>query len=443
MIQIEARRPRVRNIFDVSDPYAWLIRTALLLAILPGFGLGVVLVVVYGFRVSWPAPWPALAQVHGQVQALGFTALFVIGVGLQLFPRFLGVPLRQAERAVWGGTLVAGGLLARWFAQPAPISELRTAALIVSAALVPLGLIACASTFHGLNRGSVVTAERTQESWRAFLIPGGFSLGAALLLYAWTTLGLAAGELLVPQTLDEALVHLELAGFAVCFPLAVGSRVFERFLLLRTNPRLAFYNSRLAATYAAGLTAVVVGWLMGDEGGVLRLGGAVLELGVLGWWLWAIGLYKAPSRLSGTPLVTGPTRRWVRWAFGFLTLALSVQLILFARDLFGSPVLGTELSAVRHALAQGFLIPLIVAMAVRLLPVVSADALKRPGRLEITLSLCFAGAALRSGPELLGAYEYPVGLPVALGGTLSTTAFLYFAWILWASLGRLPKSQTG
>src|SRR4051812_28420666 len=39
-------------------------------------------------------------------------------VGPQLFPRFLGSPLRSPERAIWGSVLAAIGLVARLIGQP-------------------------------------------------------------------------------------------------------------------------------------------------------------------------------------------------------------------------------------------------------------------------------------------------------------------------------------
>jgi hypothetical protein len=77
-----------------------MMRLALGLALLPGLGTGLLLVLIVGARVPVVLAWPQLAQAHGQIQALGFALLFIIAVGLQLFPRFLGTPLRHADRAV-------------------------------------------------------------------------------------------------------------------------------------------------------------------------------------------------------------------------------------------------------------------------------------------------------------------------------------------------------
>jgi hypothetical protein len=432
------------NPFDVSGPYAALMRLALALALLPGVGMGLVMVLVFGLGLPWSAPWPILAQGHGQIQALGFTPLFVVAVGLQLFPRFLGAPLLHARRATWGGALLAAGLVVRIVAQPLEPGLLRGISLVAAAVAVPVGLGVAGSAFHGLSRRSVQPKDGPSAAWRAFLGVGGTALGGALVLSVWSTLQLAAGDLVVPPAVDEAIIHLELAGFATCLPLAVSSRILGRFLLLRTRPALERSLPRLALIYGAGLAATVVGWLIEGGAGVwLRFAGSLVLLGVVAVWLWLIGLYGPPSRPSGTPYVTEPTRRWTRFAFAFLLLSFAVEVWLTGREaLLGLPPTLTALSAARHALAQGFLLPLMVAMAARLLPIYSADVLKHRGRLEITVDLMLVGALLRVGAELLGGYQGPAGPLVSLGGTLSVVGFALFAVGLWSSLGRLPKPRT-
>src|SRR5919204_175731 len=160
-----------------------------------------------------------------------------------------------------------------------------------------------------------------------------------------------------------------------------------------------------------GLLLVVLGWLLDVSWSAwLRWLGSLVELGVLVTWLWLVGLYGLPSRPSGTPYVTNPTRRWVRLAFMFFLFSLSLSVGLFGREaLLGVAPSITQLSAARHALGQGFLLPLMVAMAARLLPVVSAEAVKHRLRLEIIVDLLFAGALVRVGAEVIGGYSAETG----------------------------------
>lgn len=431
------------NPFDVSRSYALVMRLALLLAVLPGLGTGFVLVLVAGVALPLTIAWPQLAQAHGQIQALGFVLLFIVAVGLQLFPRFLSAPLRHPERAIGGRCLVAVALLGRLVAQPLEPGGAREALLVVSTLGVPVGALVAGWAFHGFRRAPIEADRATSETWRTFITVGGPALGAALVLYVWSGLRLASGDVVVAPGLDEALIHLELAGFATCLVLAVASRVFGRFLLLRTRPGFEARLPMLAALWAAGLVLVSLGWLLAGAWAVwLHLFGALLELGVLAGWLWLIGLYDLPSRESGTPYVTSPTRRWVRLAFAFLVLNLALEVGLFGREvLLGVPPSNTELSAARHALAQGFLLPLMVSMAARLLPIFSADVLKHRRRLEISVDLLLVGALVRVLAEALGGYGAFAGPLVALGGALGVLGFYVFAFGMWRSLDRLPKPR--
>jgi hypothetical protein len=169
--------------------------------------------------------------------------------------------------------------------------------------------------------------------------------------------------------------------------------------------------------------------------------GSLVEIGIVLVWVWLVGLYNVPSGESGTPYVTDPTRRWVRLAFVFLLLGLALNMGLFGREVVrGVPASSTELSAARHALAQGLLLPLMVTMAVRMLPVISGDALRHRLRLEITLDLLFVGALLRVGAELVGGYGPVAGPLVAVGAMLSVLGLCAFAQAMWSSLRRLPRS---
>jgi hypothetical protein len=412
---------------------------ALALALLPGLGTGLLLILIAGLRLPLAVAWPQLAQAHGQVQTLGFTLLFIVAVGLQLFPRFLGTPPRHATRAVWGASGIALALLARLLGQPLAPGLPRIVLLTIAAVLLPIGGIVAGMAFHGLARGRASAATGAQ-AWRRFTAVGGLAFGCGLILYVWSSMRLTAGDVVIAQGLDEALIHLELAGFASSLVFAVSSRVFTRFLLLRTRPVFESRVPLLAFAWATGVLLVALGWLGAPSWAIwLRWVGAVVELAALGTWLWLIGLYDHPIRESGTPYVTNPTRRWIRLAFAFLVISIALDIGLFGREaLDGVPAATTELSAARHALAQGFLLPLMVAMAARLLPIFSADVLKHRLRLEITVDLLLVGALVRVIAEAIGGYGPQAGPLVAVGGSLGVLGFCLFAYGLAVSFRRLP-----
>jgi hypothetical protein len=422
---------------DVSSVYVGLMRAALLLALLPGLGVGLLLVCVYGFRLPLLFPWPQLAQGHGQVQLLGFTLLFVMAVGLQLLPRFLAAPIRRPGRVGAGGALVALAVVLRLVAQPLDVGPARTAALVVAAAALPAGTLLALAEFASLRRRSVQPTRGPAAAWQAFVAVAVLALAAALLLHTAALLRLAGGAALVPTGLDEALIHLELAGFATSMVLGVGSRILGRMLLLRGHPALGDRLPLLAAAYGCGLAVAGAGWAL--DAAWLRPAGYAAELAVVSVWLWLVGLYGRPRRPSSTPRVTDPTRRWLRGAFAFLLLGAALRLGLAGREvLVGTAAAGTELSAARHAAAQGFLLVVMVVMAARMMPVYAADVAGRRGFLEAAVDLLLVGALLRVGAELVGGYAGPAGPLTALGGIASVAGFGVFAAGLWASLARLP-----
>jgi hypothetical protein len=417
-------------------------RLALLLAVLPGLGLGFLLISVVGLGLPLSMPWPQFAQGHGQVQLFGFVPLFIIAVGLQLFPRFLSAPPAHPERAVLGGWLIAGAVLTRLLAQSLPPGAVRPVLLLIAAVAVPAGIALALAEFWSLRRRSVQPMSGAAASWQWFILVGALALASAAVLHGWGLTVLANGNVVVPTGLSEALIHVELLGFATCLVLGISSRILGRFLLLRSRPSLDRHLPRIAMLYGLGLALVATGWVL--EAVPLRLVGYAAEAIAVGVWVWLIGLYDRPSRASGMPHVTDPTRRWLRLAFGFLLLGLALAVFLAARGAAaGVPASGTEISAARHAVAQGFLLVVMVGMAARLLPIYSADVLRRPKLLEATASLLLVGAGLRAGAEWVGGYAGLAGPLTTLGGLLALVGFTVFAAGLWSSLGRLPGRMSG
>ena len=145
----------------------------------------------------------------------------------------------------------------------------------------------------------------------------------------------------------------------------------------------------------------------------------------------ALRLYELPARESGTPYVTNPTRRWARLAFALLLAAAAANLGIAIAETLGASASVTQLSAARHMLAQGFLLPLIVLMAARILPGYSGSMLHRPRLLGTLVWSLLLGAALRGAAELIGGYSPGWSVLVGVGGTLAVIAFTMFAFGLW------------
>ena len=437
---VAMRRP---DGLQTLKPFEELARASIVLGTVAGFGVGLLLLLPVAFRVPLELPWLPLAQVHGQVQTLGFAGLFILAVATVIFPRFLGTPDWDARGAELGGLLLAGGVVLRAISQPLEASPLRSATLIASGLLTLLGPLLFARAMHRGHRMSV----QPFGAWHLADRIGFGSLLVGLLLNLWAVMRMAVeGASLVPPGLDDAIVHLELRGFIVSVGLAVGLKIFPRFLILRPPWASAF--AWLLPGYAIGMVLGTLGWLTllllpaeRQLAASIRATGDFLTLVALIGVVLALRLYEPAARESGRPHVTNPTRLWVRLAYGWLLVATLLHTWLSIREgLSGPPGSFTELSAARHALAMGFLMMLLVGVASRILPGYSGWALRRPRFMAWTIGLLSAGALLRVGGELSGGYGGIFGPITGLGGTLGVAGFALFAASLWPALGHLPAA---
>ena len=422
-------------------PFETLARASLVLGTLAGFSLGLLLLLLVAFRLPLDLPWLPLAQVHGQVQTLGFAGLFIFAVGTVIFPRFLAAPDWDARQAELGGLLLAAGVALRAATQPLDSSAARSVGLLLSGLLELAGPLLFAGALVRGCRRSV----QPFGVWQLALGIGFGSLMLALLLNLWAVLRLALdGASIVPPALDEAIVYLEVRGFIVGVGLAVSLRIFPQFLLLRPARATAF--AWLLPSYAVGIVMTELGWLTLElwpterlPAAAARATGDTLALLALVGFVLALRLYEPAARESGRPHITNPTRLWFRLAYAWLLGSTLLHAALSLREELGGPAAGfTELSAARHALTMGFLVVLLVGMASRILPGYSGWALQHPRFLGWTIGLLLAGAAVRVGGELAGGYVGLFGPLTGLGGVLGTLGFLLFAASLWPALGHLP-----
>jgi hypothetical protein len=322
---IPARKQGARARYGLlARPYSLLVRTSLGLALVGGFALGLYLLLGFAFGLPLPASTPALMQVHGQVQALGFVALFIMAVRVQLFPRFHAATLDRPELVSLGGLMVALGVALRATAQPLPPSAQRGAALVGGALLALAGVLLAIYAFGRVVRQSVQPPARGARRFLPATMAG--SLLAALLLNVMVAGGLAAGGWVVPAYQDEALLHWELWGFAATMVLAVAGRVYPRFLLLR--PTREPLVAPALAMWALGSFGVPLAWLLAGAAPAVRAAAAAAQLAGAALYVVALRLYEAPVRASGMPHVTNPTHHWARVAFGYLLVAATANTAL-------------------------------------------------------------------------------------------------------------------
>ncbi len=413
----------------LDRPYALLLRLSLALAMLAGFGLGLFLLL--GLAVGYPLPagTAVLLQVHGHTQAFGFVLLFVLAVGVHLFPKFHSRTLDRQGHVSVGGVLLASGVSLRVLAQPLAGSEVRAALLVLGAVLTLVGAL---TALYALGR----VVRRGEGRSNRTLLAGcaGLSLLGALAMNVWIAIVLAQGAPMVPAGLDEAYLHLMLWGFGGSMILIVSGRVFEDLLFLRPS-REALVQPALIA-WAGGVVGTAVVWLLAPDEPLARAVPAAFQLLGSVIFVLTLRLYERPARPSRLPYVTNPTRLWARLAFAFLLLGAALNAGLpLVEAAAGSAMPLTAFSAGRHALAQGFLVPVMVFMAARILPTYSASMLRGRDELAALMAALFAGAGLRVFGELFGGYGLGWGAVVAVGAALEALAFTWFALRLWWASG--------
>ncbi|MCI0699394.1 hypothetical protein L0337_46255 [candidate division KSB1 bacterium] len=89
------------------------IRSALAIAIFAGFAIGAHLAAVIGLDFPLGKGFYSFIQIHGHLQLVGWTGLFIIGISLHFIPRLAGIPLSHPEwlnRILW---LITAGLATR------------------------------------------------------------------------------------------------------------------------------------------------------------------------------------------------------------------------------------------------------------------------------------------------------------------------------------------
>jgi hypothetical protein len=426
----------------LQDPFHLLVRTSLILALFGGFGLGWALLMSFALRVPLFGNTGALIQAHGQVQALGFIALLIMAVATRLVPAFHGAKLVGAPLVSVGGLTLASGVVLRAVAQPLPDDPLRNAAVGLSGVLVLGGVLLAFVAF-----GRTVRAGKPRELNEPMILPltMAASLLAALLLNLIASIGLAQGGNIVPSPLDDAMLHFELWGFAATMVLAIGRHTWPNLLLLA--PARERFTIPSLALWAIGALGVPLAWLLLPDAPIVRAVAATAQLAGAVLYAHELRLFEPPARATTIPRVTNPPRLWIRLAFGFLLLGAAANVLLALSADVRSLAAFVNASAARHALAQGFLVPIIVFMAARILPGFSTAMVRHPGRLNVLMGVLFAGALLRVGGEMIGGYGPGWNVLVGAGGTLGAAGFVAFAVGVWRAREGLiqvaPRSGIG
>jgi hypothetical protein len=413
-------------------PYRAFIAAGLVLGIGGGFLLSILLPLARTLDWSWGADMrrSELAQVHGQLQLIGFGGLFVMGMGLRIMPRVSGRPVGFSSLVPTLIPLVGGYLVLRSVAQPMSDSGVRDVALVASSALHILG----AGAFAAITWRTLLHRESKAEATGYFFALGALGFLAGAFINSVQTLDMVTDSLAIaPPARQAGLVFTQQFGFLLMFVAGVGSRAIPG---LTGRARQQILPRVTAVTYAAGVATFATFMLFTAERqpstALIRAGDAGLLLTGLSFLslAWISGALLPGSNVARASRL----HFWfVRAAFAWLIFA-AILIFWYAGDAFIEGTIPDQfaLDAIRHTLTVGVLTTIIVGISMLIVPEFAGRRLQHPheGALHMAmLAGLLAASVLRVWPALegIGWIEDSRYWPMAISGGLAAGVVVVFA----------------
>jgi len=373
---------------------------------------------------------PSHNWVHAGFQIWGFVFLFIAGVSLHTFPRFLGTELRHAG---WGRSILwltlAGQVLISW----GRLGDLMPGTLpaLAGGVLLQVGAVGIWAALLG-------------TTWRR----SGSRMDLGLVHLAAGTLGwlsaagfLAFGAL---QALMEADTDAAVKWNQPVYALALygGTLAWIQGMFLRTGPvflslkptRVGFVKASLALGQAGAWVAAIGGARVGRPGAL-----ALMDVGLLAV-ASSVALYTAGVRPFSRGLQHvmpggGSFATLIRLAFSASLLFAALGGYYGAADLAGWSAGGLIHDGARHAFTLGFVTLMIFGLAARVVPVFRGAELRRPGLLAAGSWLIFAGLILREFQVGVVLFQAP-GLTWISGpsGFVAAAGILLCSISIWSTL---------
>lgn len=412
--------------------YQLYVLSSLLLGACIGF-LFVLLVVLsrlFGWRLE-PSR-PDLAQVHGEVQLVGFIGLFVLGLALRLVPRFSHTRLHSPELAAPTLALILAALLTRalfviWLPE-----DLHSAAVFG----VELAL-SLAAIFFTLMVWQTVLGSDDRSDASAW-----FFLGGSLLYLLQALLGLSVAfyELRDDTRVFSYLPHAGriyalLGGFVVAFIAGVAGRALPVMLGLPQSQRMGrIVAAGLSADVSILAAALFYLEYRAYSTDAVRLANlALASFGVILLTIvWLTGIFR--PRTDRLRPVSRPHLWLVRSAFAWVAFSGLLALYMGAAGLIDVEMPSFHaIDSLRHALGLGVATLFMAGMGFLILPEFANErqtGAAQAGRAYTLFVLLNVATFLRVTSSLI-APELDVDLRLVLqatAGGMAEIAVVIFAW---------------
>lgn len=418
-----------------DGPYRPFLFASLALGIGGGFMLATLLPLAQTLEWGWGLHWFALAHAHGQLQLLGFSGLFVMGMSMRVAPRFTGRPLPYPTMARAIMPVVASSLVLRALAEPANDGALRDAGMIVSAAL----LLAAGAAFAAVMLLLLVHPDSRAQSSGWFLVLGALAYVAGAVINLLQVVDIVRDGLpFAPLDRQQTQVCVQYFGFLLLFLGGIATRAIPTFA---GRPRADRACRVTAVTLAAGVAIVGGAGLWSSYVGLSRhaaeiefrveAAGFVVIAVALASMSWLTGVFHPRANrvadASRTPFLF--VRAAMAWLAGgaLLLTWYAVRGFVHAEsvDVF-------ERDAARHALTVGVTTMMVVGFGMMIVPEFAGRRLQHPNERPLLLSMLVAlnvATALRIWPAIEGVGWLATTRywPMAAAGALAEAVVVIFA----------------
>lgn len=406
--------------------YPSIIFSAIALSIFGGFATGAYIVFVIAFEKHSAINISTLMQIHGHLQLLSWTGLFIIGVSIYKLPRLMSIkPLRKS--VAWAIVFpIVSGLILRTifqvFLATTPHSSVYRQALFAAVSLESLGIF----LFLYFILAKLLSYKANPNAYAAagikpFLLVsllGWLSYACANVILGWQLLHSSSSlfDLRYNSITNEIYLHLVL--LPTCFAFSIS--IFPIFLKLR-SPNWPV--ARLALMYGTVTLLYLYAKFLPQTTAahVLTVIATVLRTAVIIWLVIEIDFlrlkapwYKKfrdkenrehnPPRKKSADYGQFGNFQWLIYtAYIWLCIAVLHDLV----SISGITIQSESIS--RHFYALGFVTHLILGVAVRMVPgFLGQNRIAYPGLVHLSFALILFATSARTLPILFSTIDNPV-----------------------------------
>jgi len=412
--------------------YEKFLKAAILVILSVGCALGAFMIFGIGSSKSFELGWENIVQMHGHAQIFGWIGLFIMGIAYFVMPKFKNTGLFRhglAEASFW---MMLIGLILRSIAQPNAVNFLNSALLVSSAFLE----LAAACIFAFVLWNVIRKSTQEKENFEKFAIAGVFWFVVLALLNLFAAVQMAfSGQFLIPQNIDNAIIHTGLLGFAALMIFAVASRTLPAFMGLKESGKRALDFSFFAMNFGVLLMLLNLMGLLGSFASAIA---ALLEFAAAVSFVFGIRLFAKPEVDLSRESLDRSYEKFVKVAFAWLLFSSAMLFIIeFYKFAAGAAVEHAFVGAYRHALTVGFASMMIFGYATRIIPVFKGVEIHSKKLIDAAFWLVNIGNIFRVAGQIFAGFFGGIFFAIiGISGFIELAGIIAFGFNIWKTLGR-------